>query len=79
MKLLKPIKEAPKSRQGQWGHWGPVWQAIKTLKNGDWLPVEMGTEIEARKLASAARTHRTLKLNVRLEGSMVYLRERKQP
>ena len=52
---------------------GKVWQAVKELALGEWLPVECDTPEEASALYSSARSHRTMKMRVKRRKLTVYL------
>ena len=71
MNIREPVKELPYDTG--WGRWRPVWDAV-VKASPDWVPVELDTESQAGRLATAAVTHRTLRLEVRKRGRVVHLR-----
>jgi len=76
----EPIKDLPEAAAPRgWGKYEAVWAAVRTLRDGEWLPVECQSKSVADALANTARTHRNVRLAVRHRGTWVYLTRRQSP
>ena len=69
----RPSKQAPVPR-GKLASWIPVWEAVKKLRKGQWLPVSVDSIQLANSLYMAAKTHRTLKLEASRRGKTVHIK-----
>ena len=69
----KPTIDVPdRKRGGQ--TWQEIWDATKKLQNGQWLPIKFKSTKTADRLCLAARSHRTLRIEVRRRKQFVYLK-----
>lgn len=74
MKLLKPVKNVPNSGVRHSGKYADIYRAVKQMPNGDWLPVQFDERKQAYNFYLTAKTHRTLRFEVKTRLNVVYLR-----
>ena len=75
MATIKPPVSNPSLPAGSRGVYSPVWEAVKSLAPGNWLPVECQDKAEVIRLLSYAQRRG---IGYRTGGLTLYLRNKLQ-
>ena len=74
MKILPITNDVPEESTRR-GHYEPLWEKVRRLKKGEWVPVECQDENEARLIAAGAANCKEHFL-ARKRGKTVYITKR---